>query len=75
MPVGANWDLASYVAILLWCGQLVQQNSIIVSEFGRYLRRHAGGRDLPADVGSYQAVAVEWFLLGIVEIPPPGIRE
>jgi len=28
---------------------------------------------MPLDLVHYEAAAVEWFLLGTVEIPPPGI--
>ena len=40
--------------------------------FAEYIQRHAGGTKLPSAVAEYDAVAMEWFMLGVVEIPPAG---
>jgi hypothetical protein len=34
--------------------------------------RHAAGHGLP--LAEYEGAAVEWFLLGLVELPPAGVN-
>jgi hypothetical protein len=64
-------DLVSYLAILLWAGGLVRENPSIPSEFAEYVKRYSGPCDLPLE--EYEAAAVEWLLLGLVELPPVGL--
>lgn len=66
-------DLATYLAILVWASQLLCRNPGISSRFGAYVREKSDS-DPPSDVGEYDAAAVEWFLLGLVEIPPSGVE-
>lgn len=67
-------DLSSYLAVLVWASQLLKANPKISRNFEEYVQRHAGGVPLPTDIEQYEAVAIEWFLLGLVEIPPPGVH-
>jgi hypothetical protein len=65
-------DLISYLAILLWTADLVRQNPSLTPAFANYVRTRC------SDIGSipleeYEAAAVEWFLLGVVDLRPPGI--
>lgn len=66
-------DPLSYLAILLWAGELVRENPGIVEEFGAYLTLCTNGQGIQAKMCSYEAAAVEWFLLGLVELPPAGV--
>jgi hypothetical protein len=66
-------DPTSYVAVLLWSGELIQANPAVTARFAEYLRRHCRPHSLPDDLMTYEAVAVEWLLLGLVELPPPGV--
>jgi len=70
--VGPNCDLGSYLAILVWAGRLLAANSIVMDEFRTYLDREAEGLRLPNSL-QLEAVAVEWFLLGLVELPAAGV--
>jgi hypothetical protein len=64
-------DLSSYLAVLFWCSRILRENPLIMSEFDKYI-----GPDrisaLPQS-RSYEAAAVEWFLLGVAELPPAGV--
>jgi hypothetical protein len=64
-------DLSSYLAVLLWSARLSRENPGISTEFWAYVNGHKG---VPAYVETYDAAAVEWFLLGLVEIPPAGVH-
>ena len=65
-------DLPTYFAVLVWASQLVQKNPCIVRGFDKYIRQHAA-IPVPGEVAEYEAAAVEWFLLGLVELPPAGV--
>ena len=65
-------DLGTYLAILAWAGTFVRAHPQLSLGFTDYVQRHAGAARLPADISEYDAVAMEWFLLGVVEIPPAG---
>jgi hypothetical protein len=70
----AACDITSYVAILIWSGELLRENSHIGGQFAAFLRAHTTFEaQLPADLETYEAAAVEWLLLGLVELPPPGV--
>jgi hypothetical protein len=70
-PADETCDLISYLSVVLWTADLVRQNPSIPTEFAAYIRRHADDRGLP--LVEYEAAAVEWFLLGLVELPPEGV--
>ena len=72
-PSGGGCSPRDYVAVLLWAGELVRRNPAIVAAFARYVRRYAAGEQLPTDLDEYEAAAVEWFLEGLVELPPRGV--
>ena len=73
IPVGASCDLVSYLAILLWAGTMVKDNPTILAGFKEYLTPGLKGMALAGEFVQYEAVAFEWFLLGVVEVPPDGI--
>lgn len=73
IDAGSNCDLLSYVAILLWGAQVMSANPTILAEFTSYITRCNTGTALDAEVAEYEAVALEWFLLGAVELPPNGV--
>lgn len=66
-------DLSTYVAILNWAAEVIRLNPSVLTEFNLYVRRTAGETAIPPDLAHYEAVAVEWFLLGLVELPPAGV--
>jgi hypothetical protein len=65
-------DALTYLSILLWAAELVGDNPQITSNFADYVGRHAAGHGLP--LAEYEGAAVEWFLLGLVELPPAGVN-
>lgn len=69
-PIGKACDLLSYVAVLRWSADLIRANPEITARFSRHVRAHAP-TNLPLE--TYEAVAVEWLLLGLVELPPGGV--
>ena len=68
-------DLLSYLAILRWSADVVQQNPAVVEYFARHVRNFADNTPIHVPLESYDAAAMEWLLLGLVEIPPAGIIE
>lgn len=63
-------DLFSYVAILDWCGELLRVNPELPDIFLNFVHKCCGEKPFPKDTKEYDAAAVEWLLLGLVEIPP-----
>lgn len=70
---GDSCDVLSYLAVLSWCAQLVRANPAITTAFADHVRRHAPDEPFVPKLYAYDAAAVEWFLLGVVEIPPAGM--
>lgn len=68
-------DLRSYLAILAWAGRLARDNPGIMERFAEHVGRNRGDAQLPPGLSHYDGAAVEWFLLGVVEISPPGIGQ
>jgi len=70
---GESCDLLSYLAILRWSAEVVKTNPIIKSCFAEYVQARA--TNLPSNLAiyTYEAAAMEWFLLGVVELVPPGV--
>lgn len=64
-------DLSSYLAVLFWSSDLLRSNPGILSRFREYL----GPSHLTAmpDADSFEAAAIEWFLLGVAELLPAGV--
>ncbi len=67
-------DLNAYLAILLWCGEILRANTGIPEHFEKHVSEHARIPECLAPLSEYEAAAIEWFLLGLVELPPAGIR-
>jgi hypothetical protein len=68
--------LGSYLAILAWGGRFLRENPELTSKFATYVVQEAGdkadiARALPLQ--SYDGAALEWLLLGLVEVPPEGV--
>lgn len=70
----SSCDLASYLAVLVWAARVSRQNPLMVSAFADYVASVRGDEELPADIDQYDAAAFEWFLLGLVDLPPNGVR-
>jgi len=68
---GASCDLGSYLAMLYWCRGLLAASPAVMPAFREHL-----GAEAQCEVGAagtFEAVAVEWLLLGLVELPPEGV--
>ena len=67
-------DLQWYLGILFWSAEVLRNNPPITQHFATYVRGKSEGfgGDLPMD--TYEAAAMEWFLLGLVELSPAGVR-
>lgn len=68
-----SYDLPTYLTVLLWAAELIRENPEITPSFAEYVRVHAEGEPTPPDLERYHAPAVEWLLLGLVELPPAGV--
>lgn len=71
--VGDACDLLSYLAIMRWSAELIRVNPTITSAFAEHVQQHARADEFVSRLHTYEAAAVEWFLLGVVELPPTGI--
>lgn len=67
-------DLASYLAVLLWAASLVRENRAILPVFVEHVNDHRDNAPVPDDIGTHEAAAVEWLLLGLVELAPSGVQ-
>jgi len=72
-PIGEACDLLSYAAVLLWGGEVMRANPAIGTQFADHVRRHAGRREAGLPLETYEGAALEWLLLGLVEIAPAGV--
>ena len=61
-----------YLDLLFWASALLRDNPAIRTAFAGQVREHAGGEELPSGLEDFEASAVEWLLLGLVELPPDG---
>jgi hypothetical protein len=61
--------LVKYLRVLVFAREFVEHNACVLKIFrNRYSARFND------TICSYEALAVEWLLLGLVEIPPPGVE-
>ena len=66
---GSNFKY--YLAILIWASEIINSNQKIVEYFSSYVREKAKNKNhFPPDLDQYEAAAIEWFLLGVVQIRP-----
>ena len=65
--------LLFYMRVLLFARDLVRANPAIPRTFADIVNENRGHAQPPEDVNTYEATAVEWFLLGLVELPPSGV--
>ena len=66
-------DLVDYPGVLLWCRNILRRNPSIVSIYRTHLVETL--KNTSNFALEYDALAVEWFLLGLVEIPPGGFDD
>lgn len=64
--------LSNYVALLVWAGRVLRSNPTVVQHFADYVSRQC---EVPEQLrlGEFEAAAIEWLLLGLVELPPKGV--
>lgn len=65
-------DLMDYIAVLVWGGRVLRNNPGVCSAFSNYVTLYTKG---PVDLNfhDYEGAALEWLLLGLVEMPPEGV--
>lgn len=66
-------DVDHYVELLQWASGIVRGNPAILPAFHRHVQSLVDVKSLPADWKTYEATAIEWFLEGVVELPPNGV--
>lgn len=73
LGMAANEGISDYVALLVWAGRVLRSNPTVVQRFAEYVGCHC---DVPEQVPvvKYEAAAIEWLLLGLVELPPKGVQ-
>lgn len=69
-----NSILDDYWRILRWASELIRINPHVSTAFVTTVGTYAKDLRLPNGIATFEATAVEWFLLGLVELPPPGVR-
>lgn len=67
---GEACDLMSYMAVLVWGGQMLRQNPHVGQLFAAGVGNHCPGRVTRLPLATYEAAALEWLLMGLVELPP-----
>jgi hypothetical protein len=66
--------LTEYLRVLAFASEFVRANQHILARFAETVRGIIGGADVPADVETYEATAVEWCLIGATEMMPSGVE-
>jgi hypothetical protein len=64
-------DLGEYLALLVWGGRVLHANPAIMDAFARHVAAHCD--PAPPDAREHEGAALEWLLLGLVELPPAGV--
>jgi hypothetical protein len=67
-------DLVSYLAVLAWSATVMRRHPLITPLFAEYVRANGGTASIDFPIETYDAAAMEWMLLGLTEIPPPGVE-
>jgi hypothetical protein len=62
-----------YIHLLFWAAHVHRTSPSIRREFERALGRLSGVDGLPRDAATFEAAAIEWLLLGLIELPPAGV--
>jgi len=66
-------ELSRYFATLVWGGGVLRMNPPIPRSFASYIRgAHPECPALPLE--TFEAAALEWLLLGLVDVPPAGVK-
>ena len=72
-PASGACDLLSYLSIVRWSADVVRANPEIGLLFTEHVRGRANGATIDLSLDTYEAAAMEWLLLGLVEMPPEGV--
>lgn len=64
-------DLRDYLAVLVWGGRVMRDNPSLPERFAHYVEKESGQPAL--NLQEYEGAALEWLLLGLVELPPAGV--
>ncbi len=72
---GGQARLADYLVVLWWSARLVREHrKPLMAAFTAYVETYArDARPPPPGFRTYEAVALEWMLLGLAQTPPPGV--
>jgi hypothetical protein len=63
-------DFEHYLDLLMWGAAVLRESPFVLDAFRRYVAEHVSDPSLRAVAADCEAAAVEWFLLGVVELPP-----
>src|SRR3990170_732180 len=65
-------ELSKYLAVLVWGGQVLRDNPSVCSAFASYVELQYK-KPVDLNLQEYEGAALEWLLLGLVELPPAGL--
>jgi len=65
--------LAWYLYVLHWASRFLTTNTQVAQTFLATVRIKAANAEAPRNIERYEATAIEWFLLGLVQVPPRGV--
>lgn len=65
-------DFRDYLAVLVWGGRVMRDNPSLPERFALYVEKESG-QPAPVNLQAYEGAALEWLLLGLVELPPAGV--
>jgi hypothetical protein len=66
-------DLLSYLAVVRWSADVIRANPNIAQLFVEHVQASANGAAIDLPLDTYEAAAMEWLLLGLVELLPQGV--
>ena len=76
LQIQENGRLSKYLRVLIFADNLLRENPYILEAFAQRVAQMAeqAGFLNNINIGSYEAIAVEHFLMGLVELPPGGVE-
>jgi hypothetical protein len=66
-------QLTDYSSVLIWAGALMRANPAIMSIYELLIEELRAKESAPPACVEYEAVAFEWLVEGLVELPPAGV--
>ena len=66
-------QFTGYSSVLIWAGAFMRANQTIMPLYRLLIEELRTKESAPPECAEYEAVAFEWLVEGLVELPPAGV--